>query len=206
MKTKLLASLKTKFSGVDEAILSRIADEKANGITEEEQINSVLEGISFQDVLNSYGDYRANSATQTAVSNYERKHGIKDGKPIEDPKTDPKTGNESVAEMIAEAVSNAISPLTEKIAAFEAEKAQQTRNAQILDKAKEYGIPESLAKMLKIEDEADLDVVFKDAQQTFANAGFSGVIPPSKGAEQKNEADEIAQLIAQDTAKRTERK
>ena len=38
MKEKILALLKTKFPGVDEATLSRIAEKKAVGVTDESQL------------------------------------------------------------------------------------------------------------------------------------------------------------------------
>ena len=49
----LLAGLQQKFPGVDTAILTRIATKKAVGIADEKDVNSVVEGVSFQDVLNS---------------------------------------------------------------------------------------------------------------------------------------------------------
>ena len=77
---QILAGLQQKFAGVDTAILTRIATKKAEGVTDETKVNSIVEGISFSDVLNSYGDFRAGDASKTAVSNYEKKHNLKDGK------------------------------------------------------------------------------------------------------------------------------
>lgn len=82
MKEKILALLKTKFPGVDEATLSRIAEKKAVGVTDESQLQTIADGVGFQDVLNSYGDFRANTAVTSAVSNYEKKLGLKDGKQL----------------------------------------------------------------------------------------------------------------------------
>lgn len=82
MKKKLLEALKTKFVGVDEAILERMATKKAEGVTDESQITGIVDGINFQDVVKSYGDYRANEANVSSVKNYEEKHGLKDGKPV----------------------------------------------------------------------------------------------------------------------------
>lgn len=75
---QILAGLQQKFTGVDTAILTRIATKKAEGVTDETKVNSIVEGISFSDVLNSYGDFRAGDASKTAVSNYEKKHNLKD--------------------------------------------------------------------------------------------------------------------------------
>ena len=78
MKEKLLALLQTKFTGVDNAILDRIATKKSENVTDEAQLPTIAEGIGFQDVLTSYGDYRAGDAQQTAVKNYEKRHNLKD--------------------------------------------------------------------------------------------------------------------------------
>ena len=56
MKEKLLALLQTKFPGVDNAILDRIATKKSENVTDEAQLPTIAEGIGFQDVLTSYGD------------------------------------------------------------------------------------------------------------------------------------------------------
>ena len=84
MKKNLIAALATKFEGVDAKILSRIADKIMSDktIESEEDVNSAVEEVTFADILKHYGDSRATEATRKAVSNYEKKHGIKDGKPI----------------------------------------------------------------------------------------------------------------------------
>lgn len=171
---------------MDTAILSRIANKKGEGVTDESKVNSIVEGIGFQDVLNSYGDFRADGAASTAVKNYERKHNLKDGKPVDEPTptptptpTPPKEPQD-IAKLIAEAVSAAVSPLSDKLTQFEAAKAKETRGEQILAKAKEYGIPDTIAKRYAIPDDADLDSYFKDAKQELANAGFNGIPSPSR--------------------------
>lgn len=198
----ILAGLQTKFSGVDTAILTRIATKKAEVVTDETKVNSIVEGISFSDVLNSYGDFRAGDATRTSIQNYEKKHNLKDGKPVEIPTPQQQTTEQQpdMATIIANAVSAAVKPLSEKIAQFETEKSQATRQEQIMAKAKEYGIPETFAKRYAIPDDADLDTYFKDAKQELANIGFSGVTPP-ESAEQKieKENESIAGMISEGT-------
>lgn len=199
----ILAGLQQKFTGVDTAVLTRIATKKAEGVTDETKVNSIVEGISFSDVLNSYGDFRANTAVTSAVSNYEKKHGLKDGKPIEIEKPVEKPVEkpaDDMATIIANAVSAAVKPLSDKLTQFETEKAQVTRQEQILAKAKEYGIPETFAKRYAIPDDADLDIYFKDAKQELANIGFSGVTPPeSAETKMEKEAESIANMISEGT-------
>lgn len=203
----ILAGLQTKFSGVDTAILTRIATKKAEGVTDASQVNSIVEGVGFTDVLNSYGDFRANTAVTSAVSNYEKKHGLKDGKPIENPNPQPMpqpapqpAPKDDMATIIANAVSAAVKPLSDKLTQLEAEKLQATRQEQILAKAKEYGIPESQAKRYAIPDDADLDTYLKDAAQELKNEGFAGVTPPeSAEAKIEKESESIAKMINEGT-------
>lgn len=83
MRQQILDALKAKFSGVSEKILGRIADKLAKTATTAEQVTTAVEGVTFQQVLESYGDSRATEAQQTAVHNYETKHGLKDGQKID---------------------------------------------------------------------------------------------------------------------------
>lgn len=201
---QILTGLQQKFTGVDTAILTRIATKKAEGVMDETKVNSIVEGIGFSDVLNSYGDFRAGDASKTAVTNYEKRHNLKDGKPVETTTTTTQQQTTEqqpdMAKIIADAVSAAVKPLSDKIAQFETEKSQATRQEQILAKAKEYGIPENYAKRCAIKDDEDLDSYFKDLKQEFANDGFKGVTPPESAEEKiEKESESIAKMIDEGT-------
>lgn len=198
---QILAGLQQKFSGVDTATLTRIATKKAEGVTDETKVNSIVEGISFQDVLTSYGDFRAGDARITAVANYEKKHNLKDGKPIENPKPNdpPKPQETDIAKMIADGIAAGIKPFADELASFKAERAQEARNAQILAKAKEYGISEKLVPMLNIPSDADLDAFMKDAKQTFVNAGMKSVPPESGETKPKDDVESLVSVIDKGT-------
>ena len=197
---QILAGLQQKFAGVDTAILTRIATKKAEGVTDETKVNSIVEGISFSDVLNSYGDFRAGDASKTAVSNYEKKHNLKDGKPIETTTTTKTEENKDDVPAWAQALIDSNKNLSDKLTQLETEKAQTTRSQQILAKAKEYGIPENYAKRCAIKDDEDLDAYFKDLKQEFANDGFKGVTPPESSEEKiEKESESIAKMIDEGT-------
>lgn len=216
MKEKILAALKTKFAGVPEAILDRIASKLAKTATTEEQVNSLAEGMTLQNVFDSYGDSRATEASQTAVSNYEKKHGIKDGKPIAEPTPVPtpaagngEGNNESkylTAEDVQAIITNALKPIVDTVAQREQQAKEAQRNIEIQAKAKMYGIPDELLPMLKIADDADLDTYFKDAKQTFVNAGLASVKSPEAAGGASNENEEIAGMIAKGTKEIVEQK
>lgn len=203
---QILAGLQQKFSGVDTATLTRIATKKAEGVTDETKVNSIVEGINFQDVLTSYGDFRAGDARITAVANYEKKHNLKDGKPIENPKPEPPKPEPKpeekpdIAKLIADGIAAGIKPFSDKLAAFEAKEAQAQRMAQISSVAKKYGIPDFMLKDRAIPENTDLDTYMKDVKQEMTNAGFQFNKSPET-AEQKleKETSEFAKMIENDT-------
>lgn len=209
MKKKFFDALQTKFQGVDAQILDRIATKKAEGITDENQIPTIVEGVSFQDVLQSYGDFRAGDASKTAVTNYEKKYNLKEGKTIETPQAEPSPSPnpnpnpakpDDMATIVANAVNAAVKPLSDRLAGFEQKEVQSKRNTDILAKAKEYGIPESQAKRYNIPVDVDLDEYFKDAKQDLSNLGFQGAkAPESTEVEIKKEGEAIAKMINNQT-------
>lgn len=208
----ILTGLQQKFSGVDTATLTRIATKKAEGITDETKVTSIVEGISFQDVIQNYGDFRAGQAQTSAVSNYEKKHGLKDGKPIENPKPEPpkpeppkpndppKPQETDIAKMIADGIATGIKPFADKLAKMEEQEAQAQRNSQISAVAKKYGIPEFMLKDRNIPENTDLDTYFKDMKQDMSNSGFQfAKAPETAEQKQEKEASEFAKMIEADT-------
>ena len=199
---QILAGLQQKFPGVDTATLTRIATKKADGVTDETKVNSIVEGISFQDVMQNYGDFRAGQAQTSSIANYEKKHGLKDGKPIENPKPEPPKPEPNPDEKpdIAKLIAAGIKPFSDKLAAFEAKEAQAQRMAQISSVAKKYGIPDFMLKDRTIPENTDLDTYMKDVKQEMTNAGFQFNKSPET-AEQKleKETSEFAKMIENDT-------
>lgn len=205
---QILAALKTKFQGVEDATLQRIASKKSEGVTDESKVNSIIEGISFQDVLTSYGDYRADGAQKTAISNYEKKHNIKDGKPVEEtkpqqPQTPAPTPQPKPAEEVpawAQSLIDSNKTLSEKLAAMDAKTKADIRYQQIDNVAKSFGIPEFAYKGKQIADDADLNQYFTDLKQEMQNSGFQFVKSPEEGNhEHQSEISSIAEQIEKGT-------
>lgn len=207
---QILAGLKTKFTGVEDAILQRIATKKAEGVTDESKVNSIVEGISFQDVLTSYGDYRADGAQKTAIKNYETKYNIKDGKAIQQPEPEPKPEPkpdepQDLAAQIAAAVSTALKPLSDRMDAMDAQKKADARSAQIDEVAKSFGIPGFAYKGKQIADDADLNQYFTDLKQEMQNAGFQFAKSPEEGGgSPQSEVSAIAEMINKGTKEQVE--
>lgn len=200
---QILAGLQQKFSGVDTATLTRIATKKAEGVTDETKVNSIVEGISFQDVMQNYGDFRAGQAQTSSIANYEKKHGLKDGKPIEKTEETKKEEKEEKKDEVpawAQALIDTNKTLSEKLAGYEHERKQSERMAQISSVAKKYGIPDFMLKDRTIPENTDLDTYMKDVKQEMTNAGFQFNKSPET-AEQKleKETSEFAKMIENDT-------
>lgn len=198
MKEKILVALKTKYKtfGFGDKAFDGVADYLSKTVAEESQIETAISGVegllkAFQGDIDTVRNEK--SGLQKQLDELKTK--------IENPNPNPKPEDKAdMATIIANAVSAAVKPLSDKLAQFETEKLQATRQEQIMAKAKEYGIPETFAKRYAIPDDADLDTYFKDAKQELANVGFSGVTPP-ESAETKieKEAESIAKMIDEGT-------
>lgn len=73
-----LEALKTKFEGIDEKVLSRIAYKIAKTANDEEEAKEQVEDYTLQGVIDAYTDSRVTDGVKT----YEEKHGLKDGKKV----------------------------------------------------------------------------------------------------------------------------
>jgi hypothetical protein len=137
MRTKILEALKARFSGVNEQILSRIAERLAKTVTTDEGVQPAVDGVTFQQVIDAEADRRATEASQTAVVNYEKKHSLKEGKPVEGggqaTQTEPASGaggNEGTPAW-AKAIIDSNRVLNEKLAALEGEKVTSSRKQKL---------------------------------------------------------------------------
>lgn len=138
MRKEILDALKAKFPGVSDSVLGRIADKLAKTATTAEQVNTAVEGVTIQQVIESYGDSRAteasNTARENAVKDYESRYGLKDGvkvtnntknggeQPTGGSATNPTGGDETPAWA---------KTLLERIGRLEASKTTETRKQQL---------------------------------------------------------------------------
>ena len=166
MEKKILDALIEKYTGVKEPILRRVAAKLAKTVENEDDIATAIEG-AFTDVLEAYGDQRATDAQKTAVANYERKHGLKDGKAVDGGKPDdePEPNPADDTPEWAKALIEANKRLKERLDAMDGEKRSQSRRS-IID-----GILEPLTevqrkpyKHMRLEDMSEDD--FSALQET----------------------------------------
>ncbi len=143
MKKKILEALKAKFEGVSETILDRIATKLAKTASTEDQVAAAVEGVTLQQVIESYGDSRATEAQQTAVRNYEAKYNLKDGKPEKIDGGEPNKGK-ATEPSGAEGTPAWVKELTDRLDRLEASRTAENRKQQlgkVIDR-----LPENLRK------------------------------------------------------------
>ena len=143
MKKKILEALKTKFEGVSETILDRVAAKLAKTVSTEDQVATAVEGVTLQQVIESYGDSRATEAQQTAVRNYEAKYNLKDGKPEKIDGGEPNKGKATETSG-AEETPAWVKALTDRLDRLEASRTAENRKQQlgkVIDR-----LPENLRK------------------------------------------------------------
>lgn len=208
---QILAKLQTKFQGADAATLQRIATKKSEGVTDESKVDEIVGSVTFLDVMNNYGDFRANGASVTAkknaIADYEKQYGLKDGKPLEagggaggdggaggnggeggQGGQGGQGGNggqqfdmQTVAKLISDGISTGLQTITERLDKMDAAKAKAARDAQIDAVAKSFKIPEFAYKGKEIPADADLNKYFLDLKQEMQNAGFQFSASPDEG-------------------------
>lgn len=125
MKDKILAFLKTKLSGVQNAYLEGVSIQLATTITEESQIETVINAglIAALQASALYsqqeGDRRATTATETAIKGYEQKYNLKEGKLISQ---EPPKPTDTI-------ITDQLKPIMDKLAALEAKEQQASKIA-----------------------------------------------------------------------------
>ncbi len=153
-RQQILEALKAKFQGVSADILNRIANKLSKTVTSAEQVATVVEGVTIQQVIESYGDSRATESAQTAVRNYETNHNLKDGKPIETPPAtggaaggtggQPAVGGTETVPAWAQAIIDSNKTLTDRLAKMEGERTTATRKQKLSEVTSK--LPEELRK------------------------------------------------------------
>lgn len=147
-KKKILDLLIAAYAGVSSTILSRIAEKLAKTVNSDEEAQTAAEGVSFQSIIDAEADRRATDASQSAISNYEKKHSLKEGKPVNEGAgqqqnsqqqssstgadgKEGKEGGNDLAATIAAAIKSAVEPLTQEIATLKTQKAKEDFNTQL---------------------------------------------------------------------------
>lgn len=204
MKQTIIDLLKTKFEGVDESILSRIAETKAaKAVKTEDEANTFVEGVTLNQLLSSYGDIRSTEAQRTAVSNYEKKHGLKDGKKVnveDDLKTLDNEGEPADMPAWAKALIASNKALADEVSTMKADKTRASRKQRLdeiinqLPERDRRGYARTSYDSLSDE---DFDTLLEDIsgevteflkEEKTRGSAFSAPLQRRQGSPSKNEA------------------
>ena len=131
MNKIILEALTAKFEGVNAEILTRVADKLATKATTEEEAKALAEGVSFQDLLDRYADYRVQQA-----SSKQPKPAPQEPKPAPAPQ-EPKPNNEP-----SDVLPEWAKELKAELESYKAQEANAKRLGKLKDILKE--LPESL--------------------------------------------------------------
>lgn len=195
-KQKILEALQAKFTGGNAGVLNWIATQLAKTVTAAEQVQTAVDGITqeYYSMMESYGDSRATSSAQTAVKNYETSHGLKDGKPVQQPAaqggektqpvTQPTTGgaNDEVMTLLRQ-LTEQNKVLSERLDRIDSERTTSTRKSQLSQVIAK--LPEPLRKPYE---RIALDGLKDDEFATLVNEVTSEVDGIMSGIRQKGAA------------------
>lgn len=121
MKDSILTSLKTKYTGVQAAILDRVANHLSKTVTEESQIETAVSGVKdmvndFSSFFQSEIDRRVQDSIKTHETTLKEKFDFVEKKKEPEKKTiDPN----DIAAIVKAAVEDAVKPYKEKMEGFE---------------------------------------------------------------------------------------
>ena len=131
MNKIILEALTAKFEGVNAEILTRVAEKLATKATTEEEAKALADGVSFQDLLDRYADYRVQQA-----SSKQPKPAPQEPKPAPAPQ-EPKPNNEP-----SDVLPEWAKELKKELESYKAQEANAKRLGKLKDILKE--LPESL--------------------------------------------------------------
>lgn len=200
MRKEILNQLKTRFFkyGLSDSVLEKIAAWLEPSVKEEKDIETAISGVEPVLSLFQSGEdaHKQKKLSLEARIKELEKQVPKKHEGEEDEDNDKPLTKQDILNIVTEAMK----PVKESLDTRAAEDKAAKRRADILAKAKEYQIPEAVAELLAVPDDADLDTFMKDKKQVLADNGFSAVEPP-KSAEQvvKTENASIAEMISNGT-------
>lgn len=197
MKEKILSVLKTKYSnlGFSQKAFDGVASYLEKTVSDASQIETAASGVEpLLKVFQAESD-RARTeysalkgeleALKGKATSSPANGGEQDNREPEKPAFDPEAFKAELLKTVRE----------EQAASMQQAQQIAQRNAAIVSKAKEFGIPEKFAVKLSIAQDADLDEFFKGVKQDMIDAGFEFAEPPTQGSGISDNGNDIAKLI-----------
>ena len=154
MVDKLLQSLKTKYAhlGLEESVLKAIATRLANAVKEESEIENAVKGVEEEvKLLQSVADKGRTSLTKAEEARKKLEKELEEERAKSNPKPQnpPTPSTEPKPDEVPEWAKNLVEVVNkqnETIAAFQAEKQQQSAKERFLNQLKTQGVSETFYK------------------------------------------------------------
>lgn len=175
MKLKILSQLKTKFAnlGFGEKAFDGVAEYLSKTVTKEEDIETALGGV--EPLLKAFQGDVDKVRTELAQKKTELEELKK--KSTEPEKQDPPADEPAWFKTYREEQTKKLEAIEKESQNFKAEKAKETRSAQVAAKVKELGIPDWRMKGVAVPDNLDdagITTFLTDIKQDMITAGLSG--------------------------------
>ncbi|MDP3453211.1 MAG: hypothetical protein Q8R90_09675, partial [Bacteroidales bacterium] len=191
MKLKILQALKTRYAnlGFGDKAFDGVADYLSKTVTKDEDVETAITGV--ESVLKAFQGDVDKVRTELAQKKTELEE-LKKKNP-EPPKSDPpKPDSDEPAwfKSFKEDQAKKLEAIEKENQSFKAEKAKETRSAQVAAKVKELGIPDWRMKGVSVPenlDEAGITTFLTEIKQDIVTAGLSGK-PQSGLSATKDEA------------------
>lgn len=174
MKEKILVALKTKYKtfGFGDKAFDGVADYLSKTVTEESAIETAIGGV--ENLLKAFqGDI---DTVRNEKSGLQKQLDELKAKGDESKKDDKQPPADDLDAKLEALISAKVAPLQEKLTAYETKEAKATRQAQILGKAKELGIPDwRINEGFTIGDDADeasISTALSAIKQNIVTAGL----------------------------------
>lgn len=193
MREKLLVALRAKYPGTQAALLDRVADTMAGTVTDE-TLETVTASEGVKNLL-TFFQSETDRRTTEALTSYEKKHNLKDGKPVATP---PANDPDPNTPQWAKDLIKQNNELATKLQSLE----KGTVTSGLMDKVKaaltEKKIPEAFLKgRSSIEKEEDVNALvteiegdYNTVKQAMVNQGVVITVPASSApAAAKVDAD-----------------
>jgi hypothetical protein len=197
MKAKILAQLKAKFTGVQAALLDRVADALASTVTKEEDIETAVGNsaglvTAFAGFLQSETDRRVTEAITKKQTEHDAEIAKLTKGGDDDKGKDKDKGNDTPAWA---------KDLLEKVARLESTHVAKSHNEKLTAKLKEAGIPEKFYKVAisgrTFKDDTEVEALateittnFTEYEQELADQGLA-VHPKPTNQRNSNIEDKV---------------
>ena len=201
MKEKILLALKTKYAalGLSDKVLDGVAESLSKTVTDENGIGTAVDGVEsiLKTFQSNFDQLRnENSGLQKKLEELKKVDSNDPPKPVPpETHTDPKP-EALTKEAIQAIIAEQLKPISDRFVSQDQATKEAARRSEIVAKAKEYKIPEAVAKYMNVPENSDIDAFMKQAKQDFSDNGFSEVKPPeSAEAQVRTDNENIAKMI-----------